>query len=171
MTRELDGLYFEWLHDLVCPGKKTHTKMLDQLFHKEFVWIITNDDNRAEDGKYLRREFLDTQGLEGDSDFINIGCSMLELLIALSRRLAFEAEGEPRDWFWCLIKNVGLYGYVDEKRYPEERVDEILDRIIWRTYSPNGRGGLFPRNDPEEDQREIELWYQMNGYLLDLGAY
>lgn len=171
MTRELDGLYFEWLHDLVCPEQKTHKKMLDQLFHKEFVWIITNDDNRAEDGKDLRREFLDEQGLEGDASFIDIGCSMFELLVGLSRRLAFDTEREPRGWFWCLVKNVGLYGYVDGKRYPEERVDEILDRVIWRTYSPNGRGGLFPRNDPAEDQRDVELWYQMNGYLLDLGAY
>jgi hypothetical protein len=171
MTRDLDGLYFEWLHDLVCPEQKTHHKMLDQLFHKEFVWIITNDDNRAADGKELRREFLETQGLCGDVDFMEIGCSMFELLVGLSRRLAFEADGESLDWFWCLVKNVGLYGYKDARRYPAERVDEILDRIIWRTYSPDGRGGLFPRSNPEEDQREVELWYQMSGYLLDLGAY
>lgn len=176
MTRQLDELYFDWLYALVCSdtkkSAKTHYKMLEQLFFKEFVWTIVNDVNRAEDGKELRSEFLAEQRLLGTDGFKHLGCSMFELLVALSRRLSFVTDGEPRYWFWVMIKNAGLYGYNDGMVLNVDRVDEILDRIIWRTYSPDGRGGLFPLgNNDGEDQRDIELWYQMSAYLLGIGAY
>lgn len=169
MTSQLDGMYFEWLCHLVYSGN--HDNLLDLLFHKEFVWFVPNDDNRAVDGKDLRLEFLEQTEQTGDPEFLQIGCSMLELLIGLSRRIAFEADGMAREWFWKLIKNVDLSKYTDERPIPVDRVDDILERIIWRTYKPDGIGGLFPRSKPEEDQRKVELWYQMSGYLLDLGAY
>jgi hypothetical protein len=55
----------------------------------------------------------------------------------------------------------------------EERsqaIDDILDSVIWRTYSPDGRGGFFPLNQPQEDQRKIEIWYQMNKYVIEMKA-
>ncbi len=168
---ELDDLYFVWLCGLVCSVEKSHYKLLKFMFHKEFVWFVPNDDNRIADGKDLRREFLSDTGWKETQHFEEIGCSMLELLIGLSRRLMFEAEGEPAEWFWLMIKNIGLYGFNDSKRFWSERVDEVLDRVIWRTYDRNGIGGIFPRTNAETDQREIELWYQMSGYLLDIGAY
>ncbi len=169
MTSELDGLYFEWLCHLV--NSSHHHNLLNALFHKEFVWFVANDDNRAVDGKDLRREFLEAEQLEGTEEFENIGCSMLELLIGLARRLQFEADGTTREWFWHLMKNASLHNFTDSGPLPVDRVDDILDRLIWRTYNPDGIGGLFPRVRPEQDQREVELWYQMSGYLLDIGAY
>jgi hypothetical protein len=44
-------------------------------------------------------------------------------------------------------------------------VDEILERVIGRTYRPDGRGGFFPLRYAEKDQREVELWYQLNAYV------
>jgi len=176
MKAPLDELYFVWLCDQVGDSKvknpaRTYWRVLKLLYEKEFVWFVPNDDNRIEDGKDLRYEFVDQTGLKDvDPNWIQLGCSMLELMIALSRRLAFEAEGEPRDWFWELMKNIGLGGYTDDRiptRYSEKNVDEILDRVLWRTYKRNGSGGLFPLKDPKEDQREIEIWYQLNAYLLE----
>lgn len=176
MGRPLDEPYFDWLYDQV--GSDSHTsprgtymKMLEQLFFKEFVWFIPNDDNRAEDGKELRREFLElNEHLPWDENWVNIGCSMLELFVGLSRRLAFEADGEPRDWFWSLIFNVGLEKYNDQRmsRRSLKDIDDILDRIIFRTYEADGRGGLFPLKGAHVDQRGVELWYQLSAYLLEL---
>lgn len=90
---------------------------------------------------------------------------MLEMLIALSRRLSFEADGEPRAWFWHLMRNVRLDAITDDGSYSEKDVDKILDSIIWRTYEPSGKGGLFPLRDAKEDQTQIELWYQLAAYL------
>jgi hypothetical protein len=169
----LDELYFRWLYGQVGsvqsrnPTKK-YWKILKKLFTKEFVWIIPNDDNRAEDGRDLRYEFINQQGLANvDQHWMQLGCSMLEMLIALSRRLSFEDDGEPRIWFWHLMENVGLGFYNDNETIPDQEVDEILDRIIWRTYKRNGSGGLFPLKKSKEDQRKIELWYQLCAYLLE----
>ncbi len=142
--------------------------MLEQLFLMEFVWFIPNDDNRAEDGRELRREFLEAEGItDVDPNWVSLGCSVLEMLIALSRRLTFEAEGESSEWFWTLIANAGLDRYTDARRFHRDAVTDILERIIWRTYQPDGRGGLFPLQRAHEDQRDVELWYQMSAYLLE----
>lgn len=169
--RPLDERYFDWLYRQVGSGRKTHTKLLEKLFCKEFVWHVPNDDNRAVDGQELRPEFLHDEGITNPpEDWMWLGCSMLELLVALSRRLAYEADGEPSAWFWELIRNIDLYQYSDRYRFPLDAIDEALDRIIWRRYESDGRGGLFPLQYPKEDQREVEIWYQMCAYLLEQAA-
>lgn len=141
--------------------------MLRLLYVKEFVWFVPNDDNRIEDGKDLRIEFVDREEAVADQGWMRLGCSMLELLMGLSRRLAFETDGEPRYWFWEMIDNMGLRGYTDRSRFTDDSINEILDAIIWRTYSETGEGGIFPLQNPHEDQRKIELWYQMAAYVLE----
>ncbi len=141
-----------------------------QLYIKEFVWFIPNDDNRVEDGRDLRYEFVDSEDMEDvDPDWMTLGCSMLELLVGLSRRLSFEADGEPRVWFWHMLDTLEIS--CNDKEYTNQHyreIDETLDRVIWRTYSPDGHGGLFPLRHATQDQRDIEIWYQLSAYLLEL---
>jgi len=87
--------------------------------------------------------------------------------VGLSRRLSFELDGEPRDWFWELIGNLGLLKYNDNHLLPTDEIEEILDRFIWRTYKPDGKGGLFPLRNAKEDQTKIELAYQLSAYVLE----
>lgn len=174
MTAPLDEQYFTWLYSQIGSLKtrdksRTYWNLARQLFTKEFVWIVPNDDNRVEDGRNLRLEFVTEQGVEGvRPDWFDIGCSMLEMLVGLSRRLSFEAGGEPREWFFQLVENLGLYDLTDNKHIHEREVDRVLERVIWRNYEPDGNGGLFPLKYADRDQREIEIWYQMNSYLLEL---
>jgi hypothetical protein len=178
VSKPLDELYLVWLYNQVGDPAienpaRTYWRMLRQLYTKEFVWVVPNDDNRVEDGKDLRYEFVDQSGLtDVPLDWIHLGSSMLEVLVGLSRRLSFEADGEPRDWFWELIDNLNLHRYND-KRYDvkpetaEKVIDTVLDRVIWRTYSMDGRGGLFPLKSTTQDQRDVELWYQLSAYVLE----
>lgn len=146
---------------------KTYWDLLKKLHSKEFIWIVPNDDNRAEDGKDLRYEFLDVTGSVVDNrEWLRLGCSMFELLIALARRLSFQADGEPSFWFWHLMENINLRQYTDEFGVPESVIQQTLDIIIWRNYDSNGNGGLFPLKSTDKDQRNVELWYQMSEYLL-----
>ena len=174
MSKPLDELYFVWLYDQVGDSEaknpsRTYWTILKQLFTKEFVWIVPNDDNRIEDGRALRHEFVNDLRLKKvDRDWMKLGCSMFELLVGLSRRLAFEAEGEPRDWFWHLMDNLGLRQHNDRSKFNEPEIDGILDQVIWRTYGPDGFGGLFPLNSPKSDQRFVEMWYQLNAYVLEM---
>lgn len=173
MKEPLDESYFKWLYSQVANPharnpRATHWQLCKILYKKEFVWIVPNDDNRIEDGKDLRYEFVDAQRLQNvDPSWVNLPCSMLELLIGLSRRFSFEAEGEPARWFWEMMDNLELSRYHDRRDYSEDEVDEVLERVIFRTYSYSGKGGLFPLKNPEKDQRNVELWYQMSAYILE----
>lgn len=174
MNEPLDELYFQWLCGQVGEvetksPERSYWKILRKLFSTEFVWLIPNDDNRAEDGLSLRSEFVDELDIRDvDRDWMGQGCSIFELIVGLSRRLSFEAEGEPRSWFWRLVENLDLEQYNDGAVFNEERIDYILGDLIWRTYKPNGRGGLFPLKSRRcPDQRNVELWYQMSYYVQE----
>lgn len=172
MNKPLDELYLEWLyHQVGEPNhnrRRTYWRILKQLYTKEFVWIVPNDDNRIADGRDLRFEFVDSTRLNDvDPGWINLGCSILELLVALSRRFAFEAEGKPRDWFWHMMENLGLDDRDDKSYWSSADVDAILEDVIWRNYGPDGVGGIFPLRHPHEDQRKVELWYQLSAYILE----
>ena len=141
-----------------------------QLYVKEFVWLIPNDDNRAEDGKELRYEFINEQGIdEVDQAWLDLGCSVLEMMIALARRAAFESDDEVVEWFWRFIFNLGLNNHTDIEynSATEREVDNVLDTVIFRTYDADGLGGLFPLTHPRQDQRKVELWYQLAAYLSE----
>jgi hypothetical protein len=162
----LDYEYYEWLIAQVdIPNGKSYRDLFEMMHNVEFVWTVPNDDNRVQDGLDLRGYFLDGRpnrlGLEG--------VTFLEVFIALSRRVAFTAGGEPEQWAWRLIKNLRLHKKSDPlTEENRERVAEILDAVIWRTYRQDGRGGFFPLNTPKEDQTQVEIWYQLNAYVIEL---
>lgn len=174
MNEPLDELYLTWLYDQVGSVKlksprKTYWSLIGTLFKKEFVWLIPNDDNRVEDGKDLRYEFIRESGLEPDPDWMEMGCSILEMMYGVARRLAWESDREPRECFWFLVENLELADYNDGNFNDAVRkeINEVLDQVVWRTYHADGRGGLFPLEHPTEDQREVEIWYQLCAYLLE----
>lgn len=148
---------------------RTYSNVLIQMFEKEFVWLVPNDDNRLGDGLALRVEFCYAYHIRQGS-LANLGpCSFLEVLIGLSRRLAFDVDGSPPGWAWTLISNLGLDKMSDPlSRYKAEKVDDILHKCVWRLYEPDGSGGFFPLAWPDEDQRRVELWYQMAAWINEL---
>lgn len=175
MNEPLDDAYFTWLYSQVASVRdrvkaRTYWNLLRILHSKEFIWLQANDDNRLEEGLELRREFLNDGHYRPDEGWLTMGCSMLEMLIAFSVKIANLTEGEPRAWFWHMIQNIGLEHWTDAYAtdpHAREDIEEVLDRVIWRNYDPNGHGGLFPLTNPREDQRKVELWYQVNAYLLE----
>jgi hypothetical protein len=170
----LDEAYFVWLYSQVGSVKlknraKSYWKLLRLLHQREFTWSnVEMDANRAQEGKDLRLQFFRETGIESDdSGWMDLPCSFLELLVALAWAVAFEGGGTQQDRFWELINNLGLTECTDAYP-PEERIlDRILDKVIDRSYGPSGVGGLFPLSNPTQDQRDVELWYQANAYLLE----
>ena len=175
MSGTTDDRYLEWLYELVAAARnrdpaRSYWELARQLYTKEFVWLVANDDNRIEDGKELRYEFVAEQGSDGvDPQWMDLGCSMLEMLIALSRRASFETHLSPDEWFWVLMRNIGLDRFTDAQfsNAAAAEIDERLDRLIYRNYNHTGRGGLFPLRYSPNDQRKIELWYQLSEYLME----
>ena len=168
----LEDLYFRWLCAKVTYVRTptpslTYWKLLKILHNTEFVWLLSGDDNRSEDGKELRIEFLFEGDIPDNVEWRALPCSILEMFIAFSRRAEFNTDIPARDWFWEFVDNLGLKELNDGAEIDLEEVERILDQFIWRTYNRKGEGGLFPISNINGDQREIEIWYQFCDYLVD----
>src|SRR5689334_13453147 len=131
MSEPLENLYFNWLCAKVVdvnetsPGL-TYWKLFRTLHTTEFVWLLPGDDNRSEDGKELRIEFLLQADIPDDPDWRTlIECSVLEMLIAFARRTEFMSSISAREWFWIFIENLGLKEHNDAN-FNGAQVDEIL---------------------------------------------
>lgn len=176
MSPPLDEQYLTWLYSLVdsvriTDPSKTHWALCRKLFTTEFIWFVPNDDNRAEDGRALRDEFVAMRHVSPDDDWMRLGCSMLEMMIALARHAAFESGWTRRTWFWEMVDNLGLENCADDRDpFPEEMVEEALHAVIWRTYKEDGTGGLFPV-PLARDMPKVELWYQLQRYMIENHAY
>lgn len=175
MSARLDDQYFEWLYSTVAATKNRNPArsfwiLLRQMHSTEFVWFVPNDDNRVEDGLELRDEFVTELGLVPDPEWMGLGCSVLEMLVALARRCGFQRSETTDEWFWRLVEHIGLRSYNDRKLANGSllsEVDETINQLIFRTYGPAGEGGLFPLKRPHRDQTKVELWYQMQAYMIE----
>lgn len=179
----LSGDYLNWLAPQIRgegdghPGR-TYDGLLEIMYEKEFIELVPNDSNRIGDGLDLRLDFGRQTGLLLESSvgsFLDKSaplppCSFLEVLVALSRRVAFTAGGvDAPGWAWVLMFNLQLHRITDPVgRAKARRADDILDRCIWRNYAFNGEGGFFPLESPTEDQTQVEIWYQMSAYIRAL---
>lgn len=165
MSEPIEESYFNWLYSKVASTSvKTPTtsyfNLIRELHSTEFIWLVSGDDNRAEDGIELRKEFLDQSGFDYDPDWLSLPCSVLEMLIAFSRRAEFDTDFTLREWFWMFLDNLGLSELTDAHLGIKSVVSEVLHQLIWRTYDSNGHGGLFPTDDFTQDQRKVEIFYQ-----------
>lgn len=165
MTKTIDYEYYHWLiSHIFTPANKSFNELFEIMHNMEFIWTVPNDDNRIQDGFDLRVEFLD-----GRNNSLNLeGATLLEILVSLSRRVAFTGGGIPEQWAWKLLKNLRLNKMFDPLTEENRlKTHDILDSLVWRTYERDGRGGFFPLKNPEEDQTKVEIWYQMNKYVIE----
>lgn len=160
--------YFIWLLNKI-GAEKSYMSLCGQLYKIKFTWFVPNDDNRIQDGFDLRDEYLDEFDAELETDMLFSDCSVLELIIGVCNRISYESNLSVDDAFWELITNLKLEKYADNY-YNENAYRQINKKIktfIDRTYSSNGEGGLFPLKFNNEDQRKVEIWYQMSAYLIE----
>lgn len=169
--------YFDWLCMSIDVGKhpsgrRNYMELCTMLHSIEFQAKLPLDVNRAMDGMQLRVTFMQQHGEYGSATNRG-GCTMLELLVALSKQMSFmmygnEAHHRTPYYFSVLMKNLGLWKLTDENWYSlngEFFVDDAVYRVINRLYDADGKGGLFPLKHPKEDQRCVEIWYQMHAWL------
>jgi len=160
--------YFEWLCTCVdVPEDKDYTTLFEIMHLKEFVWVIGNDDNRIQDGRDLRILYASERYGESEARIIKMRdiyddpVSTFEVLIGLSERLGFLIDVAGPVCAQMLIQNLEL----DKYRNDIHRIEDVLDRLIWRTYKPNGVGGFFPLRHASRDQTKVEIWYQMAKWI------
>lgn len=173
-------MYFSWLIERLNGSRRlgqTYDKLLNKLYNTEFIYLIPLDQNRYDDGLYLRKRFVDEQGIRRDRlDVIfrdKPWCSILEMMTGLAIRcdenIMYDDEYGPRIdvWFWGMIDSMGLT-YMNDENYDCDYTQYILERFLNREYSSDGEGGLFTIPNCDRDLRNVEIWYQLCWYLNTL---
>lgn len=160
--------YFLWLVSKV-GAKESYMSLCGQLYNTKFDWFVPNDDNRITDGLQLRQEYLEDFEDGIVTDMLYSDCSVLEVIIGICYRFSYDSMLDIDDCFWDIINNLGLESHTDNNytKTSETNVSKKVERFINRTYAKTGDGGLFPLNNPKEDQTKIEIWYQMSAYLME----
>jgi hypothetical protein len=145
-----------------------------------FYWTIWSDENRAGDAMSFRQsDFLSFQhGLEHlDQAWLekwaSASPSVLEVMLAISRRWSFYFEGEVSYYFAHLFLNLGLDkfpGRILPSRM-QENIRIKLDEWMSRQFSEDGQGSPFPIKEPMArevlDMRQLDIWSQMNAYSAE----
>ena len=176
---ELRELYFQWLLNQVCSyhEKQDYERLFRHLFIVDFRFSIERDENRAADGIDLRRIFAEEYRISFEERHRAISgpCSVLEMLVALSKRADTgmfgdklkNSEDEANYIFWLMMKNIGLV-VLKNGDFSPGKANRRLDVFMDRKYAPNGsKGGLFVVSKPRHDLREVEIWYQMCWYFSE----
>ena len=166
--------YFEWLWNFTkCRGHSQNRKIITLLHNIEFRYSIPMDANREEDGLDLRYRFITEVGIPKNYQevygYLDGPCSVLEMMIALAIRCEESIMDDPdigdrtSEWFWLMMKNLGL-DYMSDRKFDRDIAEEKISIFLDRRYKRNGEGGLFVVNG-RRDLRKVEIWYQMCWYL------
>lgn len=152
MTEEpLDELYLSRLIDEAGLSGGPYETLCAVLYTTPASYPESHPDfNRCEDGKYLRYSLVPLEGRE--DDWMDLECSVLELLLALSIRCEFQDETPRSEWFLYFIKNLGLC-YSDEmlvSDYAQHELEFRVNLFLGKEISP------FTRTEPQDP-----LWDQM----------
>ena len=159
--------YYHALKHLIlpAPNNKSYSILLEKLYSMNFIPRIERDENRALDGIFLRENF----GYDGMEP-----CSVLEMMVALAGRFDGNSgfdEDQVGSNFWILIENLSIERFDDayclKNVYGRMLIETAIQRMMDRTYQFDGYGGLFPLKRATIDQRKVEIWDQMQEWLIE----
>lgn len=171
-------IYFEYLLTILEDERvEVLGEVLDILSESEFKVVVERDGNRVEDVAVLRNKFLNNIDYEFSEDDIaelmSEHVSVLEILMVMSEHMhdvTFNADSELGlyHWFWTLLYHLSLDSFTNPVEDEEIwSIKNFIETFVNREYEFNGTGGLYPLNFPEKDQREVELFYQMQAWFLE----
>ena len=157
---------------MVCEGRFadgiSFRKLLNHLHDTVFTYTLKKDADRAQDGVDLRYRFAYRHGY--DKNFIEGPSSVLEVMIAIAMECEESIMDDPAygdrtaQWFWGMIKSLGLNG-MDDSHYDALHVDDILVCFLSRKYAKDGKGGLFYIPGCTRDLRRVAIWHQLCWWL------
>lgn len=166
--------YLDWLKSYGINTNydkdNRYNLLFKKLFNTPFVSLVDFDSNRIYEALEIRREYLIDVSGDHNLEVQELKtCNMLELLISLAVRaenMTFDSNNHLTvyEWFWLLIENLGLDSMTNE-RFDGRICDTILFTFVDRKYHKSGKGGVFPLKNTKNDQRRVELWYQLSEYI------
>lgn len=167
-------LYLDWLFALVESARPGQTFLyLFRALHRTKFSAdprVPLDSNRVSEALNIRAEFFRDSHIKDIEHTEEDRVSMLELLIQLAYDMGeiTSRENNVPSYFFELLENLGIC--IPDEEYTnidamDAYVYSVLQKVIKRRYKRNGL--LFPLQHANRDQREVELWFQMQAYLLE----
>lgn len=174
--------YFKYLYSIVNKGDY-HTvpyiHLFQYMYDTPFTYTIENDQARFNDAMDFRNRFIAKYKYTGE-DALNVGNptgyvgvpSVLEVLIALCVRIENsimkndDLGDRTPEFFWNIMSNLGI-AHLNDSLFDSSVVEAAMERLVNRTYEPDGVNGPFYLREPREDLRRVDLWYQCMWYLSE----
>ena len=155
MSRNFWASYYDWLLEQIRFDKPEYDMLMEELYNRPFYYSEEFDENRAEEGLYLRSTFTADLKPGRANEVKKRECSILEMLIALSIRIDDEYIGDPSNpnpgmIFWEMISNLGL-DKCTNRRFRIDFVDKVLTIWLDRDFKKNGEGSIFPLKYPKPE--------------------
>lgn len=168
----LEYHYLDYLKDLVGENETSmYNILLNSMYETNFYSDVEMDINRIKDVEILRDNYLNL--IHDDPKFrifrrevYGKPASLLEVLVRLSERISEIVDHPCEFWFAEMLSNLGLDRLNDDE-FDKYEYEEIVKNLLDRTYCKDGKGGLFPLKNAKKDQRKVEIWYQMQEYLIE----
>lgn len=149
--------YTSWLIQRGCL--ENYSELASVWDELDFVWYIPEDEDKAIQALRMRDEYCYETGMPSPRQ---APASFLEVFVSITDTLTAMLYRDRESFTKSILLNVGARSYSDDGRLPSEINEEALiiaERVMYRTYSRNGTGGLF--RIPGVDVLEMPLTTQM----------
>ena len=149
--------YTSWLIKRGCL--ENYSELASVWDEFDFMWYIPEDEDKAIQALRMRDEYCYETGLPSPRQ---APASFLEVFVSITDTLTAMLYQDRESFTKSILLNLGARSYFDDGRLPSEIHEEALciaERVMYRTYSRNGTGGLFCI--PGVDILEMPLTTQM----------
>lgn len=149
--------YASWLIQRGCL--ENYTELASVWDELDFVWYIPEDEDKAIQALRMRDEYCYETGMPSPRQ---APASFLEVFVSITDTLTAMLYQDRESFTKSILLNAGARSFSDDWRLPSEIHEEALniaERVMYRTYSRNGTGGLF--RIPGADILEMPLTTQM----------
>ena len=159
--------YTSWLIQRGCL--ENYTELASVWDELAFVWYIPEDEDQAIQALRMRDEYCYETGAPTPR---HAPASFLEVFVSVTDTLTAMLYQDRESFTKSILLNMGARSYSDDGRLPSEIHEEsliIAERVMYRTYSRNGTGGLF--RIPGVDILEMPLTTQMIQWAILYDPY
>lgn len=149
--------YASWLIQRGCL--ENYTELASVWDELDFMWYIPEDEDKAIQALRMRDEYCYETGMPSPRQ---APASFLEVFVSITDTLTAMLYQDRESFTKSILLNAGARSFSDDWRLPSEIHEEALkiaERVMYRTYSRNGTGGLF--RIPGADILEMPLTTQM----------
>lgn len=150
-------LYTSWLIKRGCL--ENYSELASVWDELDFVWYIPEDEDKAVQALRMRDEYCYETSMPSPRQ---APASFLEVFVSITDSLTAMLYLDREVFTKSILLNVGARSYSDDGCLPSDIYEgalNVAERVMYRTYSRNGTGGLF--RIPGVDTLEMPLTTQM----------